>query len=129
MIEMSTRSYEMERSELLGGLSGLGRVTHSENLKSVFCSELIAAAYKRMGLLKAKVNPSVFVPRTFTSDQRLDGTDLKLINAKLEREVRIISAIPIETLKANSIYTDTPTVEPGEPSNQVLVVNSNFSFI
>ena len=59
-----------------------------EDLSSIFCSELVAAAYKRMGLLdnkKAKVS-SEFTPDDFSSARH---RELSLEFGKLDPEVYV----------------------------------------
>jgi hypothetical protein len=87
LISMAKRSYEHSRSQL--AFSAL-HTNKAEDLSTVFCSELVAAAYKHMGLFPADTNSNNFVPRDFTSDERIDGKDLKLLNDYLlDREVRL----------------------------------------
>jgi hypothetical protein len=54
-----------------------------------FCSELVAASYKRLGLLPAKVSASQYWPGAFAADRKL-----KLIDAKLGGEYMIDFNIP-----------------------------------
>lgn len=53
-----------------------------EDLSSLFCSELVAEAYKRMGLLDTNKLSNEFTPDDFSSDQ-----DLQLAHGKLEPEI------------------------------------------
>lgn len=51
---------------------------------SFFCSELVASAYKAMGLLSAEIPASSYWPGDFSSDKNLN-----LVGAKLSREILI----------------------------------------
>jgi len=87
LTSMYGRSYESSRKELVR--SALHR-NKDEDLTTIFCSELVAATMKSMGLLPETTNSNNFVPRDFTSDQRLDGADLAVLRGfRFEREVRI----------------------------------------
>jgi len=69
--EVSGRPYEKDKIELLkaayDGIFGENR----EDLSSLFCSELIAEAYHRMGLLTEKVPASEYTPKDFSSERGL----------------------------------------------------------
>jgi len=111
MIEMCKRSYEHSRVQLM--FSAI-HTNKKEDLSTIFCSELVAASFKNMGLFHPDTNSNNFVPRDFTSDERLDGKDIKLHNGyTLEREVRfrfrpsdgteLFLGVPLHTLQT----TDT----------------------
>jgi len=55
---------------------------------SIFCSELIAEAYQRVGLLTQKRLSSNFTPKDFSSAEHID----LLVDARFEKEVRIRAA-------------------------------------
>lgn len=57
----------------------------TEDLSSLFCSELVAEAYKFMGLLK----PDDKLSNNFTPDDFTSGSDLTLEFGQLEPEVYI----------------------------------------
>jgi len=108
MIEMCKRSYEHSRVQLM--FSAI-HTNKKEDLSTIFCSELVAASYKNMGLFVPETNSNNFVPRDFTSDERLDGKDIKLNNGYcLEREIRfrfrpsdgteLFLGVPLHTLQA-----------------------------
>jgi len=87
MLSMCKRSYEHSRAQLVK--SALHR-NKDEDLSTIFCSELVAASFKHMGLLPPDTNSNNFVPRDFTSNERIDGKDIKLLrDFSLENEVRL----------------------------------------
>jgi hypothetical protein len=69
--EMAGRPYEKHRFQLMRSLGAgpLGR-NSKEDLSSVFCSELIAAAYQRMGLLRSRPPSNDYTPKDFSADRR-----------------------------------------------------------
>ena len=91
-MEVQGRPYEKSKVELI--LSALDfqeeylsflRNTR-EDLSSLFCSELVAEAYKRMGLIRGKRLSNEYTPDDFTSHN--DKT-LNLQFGKLEKEVYV----------------------------------------
>ena len=90
--EVQGRPYEKNKIELI--LSSIDaqekylsflRNTH-EDLSSLFCSELVAEAYKRMGILNTNKFSNEFTPDDFSSAR---GSELELNFGKLEPEVYI----------------------------------------
>jgi hypothetical protein len=69
--EARGRPYERNRLELFRAAYG-GRIAanNKEDLSSFFCSELVAEAYKRMGLLPARPPSNAYAPRDFSSERR-----------------------------------------------------------
>lgn len=69
--EVSGRPYEKSKIELLraayDGLFG----DNKEDLGSLFCSELVAEAYQRMGLLTESQPSNEFTPKDFSSEKSL----------------------------------------------------------
>ena len=57
-----------------------------EDLSSLFCSELVAAAYKHMGVLNTTKPSSEFTPDDFTSAR---DSELVLNFGRLEPEVHV----------------------------------------
>ena len=57
-----------------------------EDLSSLFCSELVAGAYKYMGILNTMKPSSEFTPDDFTSDR---DSELVLNFGRLEPEVYV----------------------------------------
>ncbi|OGR24926.1 MAG: hypothetical protein A2277_16825 [Desulfobacterales bacterium RIFOXYA12_FULL_46_15] len=68
---VSGRPYEKDKIELLkaayDGIFGANR----EDLSSLFCSELVAEAYQRMGLLPENTPSNEYTPKDFSSEKGL----------------------------------------------------------
>ncbi len=87
--ESKEKPYERNFIEAFkGGYEGIGG-ENTEDLSSLFCSELVAEAYQRMGLLKDNEKggkPSnEYTPADFSSDKN----SLELIEGTLEKEVYV----------------------------------------
>ena len=88
--EVQGRPYEKDRIELLLSVIDAQEKYLSflrnteEDLSSLFCSELVAEAYKRMGLLGGKKISNEYTPDDFST-----AKDLSLNFGKLEPEVYI----------------------------------------
>lgn len=69
--EVSGRPYEKDKIELMksayDGIFG----GNKEDLSSLFCSELVAEAYQRMGLLTEKLPSNEYTPKNFSSEKSL----------------------------------------------------------
>src|SRR5262245_52461 len=69
--EMRGRPYERRRLELARSvLEGPLGTNRQEDLSSVFCSELVAASYQRMGLLPARPPSNEYTPKDFSTGRR-----------------------------------------------------------
>lgn len=64
--QMDGKPYEKNLMEMVRGTMSLNS---GEDLSGVFCSELVAAAYQRMGLLEATVSSNNFMPGHFGKPQ------------------------------------------------------------
>eukprot|EP01101_Sappina_pedata_P010584 TRINITY_DN66_c0_g1_i1.p1 TRINITY_DN66_c0_g1~~TRINITY_DN66_c0_g1_i1.p1 ORF type:complete len:288 (-),score=102.72 TRINITY_DN66_c0_g1_i1:59-922(-) len=105
LISMANLGYESSRSQLVRSAI---HVNKSEDLTSVFCSELVAAALKHLGILRKDRNANNYVPRDFTSDQRLSGRDFtvhrpgfsydKEIRVRYRKKLDGSESVAIETL-------------------------------
>lgn len=85
--EVKRRPYEQDKLELLRSAYEGPLGTHGgEDLSSLFCSELVAEAYQRMGLLPATPPSNEYTPRDFCSD-----TNLTLLQGSLGPE-RLLTA-------------------------------------
>lgn len=86
--EMRGRPYEERRGELVRSVyDGPFGTNQKEDLSSVFCSELVAATYQRMGLLPRSPVSSEYTPKDFSTDRR---PRLKLLGgAKLTGEIHV----------------------------------------
>lgn len=69
--EARGRPYERNRLELFRAVydGPLGK-NRSEDLTGFFCSELVAEAYQRMGLLPEKPSANEYTPHDFSSERR-----------------------------------------------------------
>lgn len=68
--KVSGRSYEKSKLELLkSAIDFLCFFKNKKNLKSIFCSELIAESYKVMKLLDQKISSNEYIPRDFSHNK------------------------------------------------------------
>lgn len=68
-------------------MKALLEIKHKEDMRSVFCSQLVSGAYKRMGLLHPDKSASAYFPRDFSQERT---ADLPLIHgARLGRELTV----------------------------------------
>lgn len=69
--DVSGRPYEKDKIELLkaayDGIFGANK----EDLSSLFCSELVAEAYQRIGLLTEKTPSNEYTPKDFSSEKSI----------------------------------------------------------
>jgi hypothetical protein len=69
--EVSGRKYETNKIELLKaayeGIFG----ENKEDLSSLFCSELVAEAYQKMGLLTEELPSNEYIPKDFSEEKSL----------------------------------------------------------
>lgn len=87
LISMAGKFYKKNKTQLAKALFEWNK---KEDLESIFCSELVAAAYKVMKLIPQNKKSNNYVPRDFTSSLRKEGKDLILEEgASLLNEVRI----------------------------------------
>jgi len=88
--EVKGRPYEESKVELVKAAYDGWWGENTENLSSLFCSELVAEAYQRMGLLsnsKSALPSNEFTPKDFSAAA---DPALKLLkNAKLGKEVSV----------------------------------------
>lgn len=69
--EVSGRPYEKDKIELLKAAYDWIFGDNKEDLSSLFCSELVAEAYQRMGLLTEKTPSNEYTPKDFSSERGL----------------------------------------------------------
>lgn len=69
--EVSGRPYETSKLELLKAAYDGVFGNNKEDLSSLFCSELVAEAYQRMGLLPETTPSNEYTPKDFSSEHRL----------------------------------------------------------
>jgi hypothetical protein len=68
-----------------------GRMRRHVSLTDVYCAELVAVTYERMGLLGPGRPPNWYDPGTFWSGDRL-----QLVGAELGHEIRVTDVPPVE---------------------------------
>lgn len=80
--ELAGKKYEQKTIELIKAAydGPLGR--NSEDLSSLFCSELVAEAYQRLGLLSEDKASNEYTPSDFSQDKKL-----QLLEGALGKEV------------------------------------------
>ncbi len=80
--ELAGKEYEQDKIELIKAAydGPLGR--NSEDLTSLFCSELVAEAYQRLGLLSEDKPSNEYTPADFSEKKQL-----KLLEGALGKEV------------------------------------------
>ena len=67
--ELSGRPYERNKFELIKASNGLALRNKNEDLSSLFCSELVAEAYQRLGLLSEEKPSNGYAPVDFSHDR------------------------------------------------------------
>lgn len=71
--ELQGRPYERDETELLlSAVDGFGLVTNDRDLSSLFCSEMVAEAYQRLGLLPKDPPSNEYTPRDFDVNGAVD---------------------------------------------------------
>ncbi|KAM3127923.1 hypothetical protein pb186bvf_019993 [Paramecium bursaria] len=80
------KGYKLSLSKLINQQSVIMTQNSQEpETKTFFCSQLVAAAYKEIGILQTKQSSTQFWPGSFSNEK----DDLKLENAKLSDEYQI----------------------------------------
>jgi hypothetical protein len=78
-MEIKNRPYEENKLELLRSAYD-GPLGHNEeDLSSIFCSEMVAEAYQRMGLLSEEVSSNEYTPADFGNEIELERGSLSEI--------------------------------------------------
>lgn len=121
--EMQGRPYEQNIFQLIRAANWFGH-NQEEDLSSVFCSELVAAAYNRMGLLeRPHQRPSnAYIPGDFASKNENQARAVKLVHgASLSIEkilntgdmrVKSPSPPPADLLSSPSSHFSSPRSSP-----------------
>ena len=93
--EVQGRPYEENKFDMIRSAFDAKYLDFLENdeedLSSLFCSELVAEAYKRMGILHTTKLSSEFTPDDFSSAR---DENLKLSFGKLEEEIFVELKLP-----------------------------------
>jgi len=69
--ELAGRKYEEEKIQLLKAAWDYTFGRNTEDLSSLFCSELVAEAYQRLGLLDPDMPSNEYVPADFSEKKQL----------------------------------------------------------
>lgn len=80
------KPYEKSKAELFKAAYDGWFGNNDEDLSSLFCSELVAEAYQRMGLLSEAVPSSEYTPADFSSDRK---SGVALLKGSLQPEMLI----------------------------------------
>lgn len=80
--KLSKRPYETDKIELLKAAYDGPLGKNDEDLRSLFCSELVAEAYQALGLLATRKPSNEYVPADFSSSRKL-----KLTKGTLGKEI------------------------------------------
>ena len=86
--EIEDKPYQRDHIELV--YAGLGFGNDFETLDSYFCSEGIAEAYKRLGLLPPEIPSNRYAPADFGSEARAGNEFILLGGARLSPEIEIV---------------------------------------
>ncbi|HUW03315.1 MAG TPA: hypothetical protein VMW08_13245 [Acidimicrobiales bacterium] len=87
--ELDGRTFPPARSLATGWVKG--RVRRGSKLEQLFCAEVVAITYERMGLLSSTRPPNWYDPGKFWSGDRLE-----LIGATLGPEIEVTDIPPFE---------------------------------
>src|SRR5262249_36785829 len=68
--EVRGRPYETRRMQLLRSMLGPLLTNREPDLSSLFCSELVAEALQRMGVLAARPPSNAYTPKDFSAARR-----------------------------------------------------------
>ena len=80
--EFAGREYEQNKIELIRAAYDGPFGRNAEDLTSLFCSELVAEAYQRLGLLGEEKPSNEYTPADFSADRRLE-----LLKGSLDEEI------------------------------------------
>jgi hypothetical protein len=69
--KISGRPYEKNRLELIKSAYDGWLGQNKEDLSSLFCSEMVAEAYQRMGLLPETISSNEYTPKDFSDERKL----------------------------------------------------------
>lgn len=90
IVELDGRAFPHPRALAKGWLKGRARRT--ADLEQLFCAEVVAITYERMGLLTEERPPNWYDPGKFWSGDRLE-----LVGADLGPEISITDVPPLDT--------------------------------
>jgi len=88
--EMSGRCYEKNTLELLKSAYDGPFGENTEDLSSLFCSELVAESYQKLGLLSSNIASNEYTPANFSSE-----SNLELLKGNLSDEIYLSRTIAV----------------------------------
>lgn len=99
-------------------------IPHKEDMSTSFCSQLVAGAYKRMGLLPKDRPATTYLPRDFTESER--GASLPLLEGvSLGRERRLaFDTSPLRD-RGGSYYFTRPSMASTRVTKYVVAEGSD----
>ena len=99
-------------------------IPHKEDMSTSFCSQLVAGAYKRMGLLPKDRPATTYLPRDFTESER--GASLPLLEGvSLGRERRLaFDTSPLQD-RGGSYYFTRPSMASTRVTKHVVAEGSD----
>jgi len=121
MRKTATLSYKISTKEMV---LAAGKLNRQENLKSVFCSELVAATLKSMGLLPENINSTNYTPKDFDKETYAKRVHINhygkddiefLLNAQLMEPFRIVFNPQKYTSKVTVRLDIEPIIKKEEP--------------
>jgi hypothetical protein len=107
MLSLAGVSYEKSKHDLIGSVLKFNK---QDDLSSVFCSELVAAAWKLMGVLGLNAVSSNFLPKDFAVKKKRKNKEIKLLKgATLSDELRVLPDFMMKSLPIKLSTTSTST--------------------
>lgn len=92
------KKFDLNVDKLFKYTSKIHKSEEEEKQRTYFCSELVAAAYKKLGLLEQEKATTQYWPVTFS-----DARELQLLKGELEHE-RIIVFEDVLLSRSNKRY-------------------------
>lgn len=84
--KLKSKRYETSEAELIKSAFDFAGLNNKPDLSSVFCSELVAEAYKKLGLLTDRLSSNEYTPSDFANISTLSNanklTEIKLIKSR-----------------------------------------------
>lgn len=88
LIAIHGAKYNDEKTEIV---KSIFRINQTSNLKSFFCSEVVAATYQKMGLIEDSLLANNFLPRDFSEESDYFRFNIQLLReSSLGHEKRIV---------------------------------------
>ncbi len=88
LIAIHGAKYNDEKSEIV---KSIFRMNQATNLKTFFCSEIVAATYQKMGLIESSLLANNYLPRDFSEESDYFRFTIQLMrDSTLGKEKRIV---------------------------------------